>query len=59
MPKDEHQAYQRIAKAIRDAKLKTLTIADVKLIRTDDAVLKATRFALKITAVRCGSDVFS
>jgi methionine salvage enolase-phosphatase E1 len=47
LPKDEHQAYQKIAKAIGGAKLNTLTIADVKLIRTDDAVLKATRFALK------------
>ena len=47
LPKDEGQAYQRIAKAIGSAKLDTLTIADVKLIRTDDTVLKATRFVLK------------
>lgn len=47
LPKDEGQAYQRIARAVGSAKLGTLTIADVKPIRTDDAVLKATRLALK------------
>jgi hypothetical protein len=47
LPKDEGQAYQKIAKAIASAKLDTLTIAEVKLIRTDDAVLKATKFVLK------------
>jgi len=47
LPKDEGQAYQKIAKALGHAKPNTLTIADVKLIRTDDPVLKATRFVLK------------
>lgn len=47
LPKEEGHAYQKIAQAIASAKLDTLTIADVKLIRTDDPVLKATRFVLK------------
>jgi hypothetical protein len=47
LPKDEGQAYQKIAKAIGGSKLATLTIANVKLIRTDDAVLKATKYVLK------------
>jgi hypothetical protein len=47
LPKDEGQAYQKIAKAIGSAKLDSLTIADVKLIKTDDPVLKATRSVLK------------
>jgi len=47
LPKDGSLAYQKIAKAITASDLNSLTIADVKLVRTDDAVLAATRFALK------------
>ena len=43
LPKDEKQAYQKVAKAIGKAAVDTLTIADVKLARTDDHVLTATR----------------
>jgi hypothetical protein len=50
LPKDEGLAYQKIAKAITAANLDSLTIADVKLVRTDDAVLAATRFVLKTRA---------
>ena len=44
---DEGQAYQKLAKAIGAAKLDSLTIADVKLVRTDDAVLVATKFVIR------------
>jgi hypothetical protein len=47
LPKDEGQAYQEIARAIGKANLDSLTIADVKLVRTDDAVLVATKFVIK------------
>lgn len=47
LPKDESQAYQQVAKAIGAANVDSLTIADVKLLRTDDALLAATRFVLK------------
>lgn len=47
LPKSEDEAYQRLAMAIKAARLSTLTIADVKLIRTDDAVIKATKVVLK------------
>jgi methionine salvage enolase-phosphatase E1 len=47
LPKDEEQAYQKIAQAIGSAKVDTLTIADVKLVKTDDAILAATKFVLK------------
>ena len=47
LPKDEGKAYQRIARAIDSARLDSLTIADVKLVRTDDALLSATKGAIK------------
>lgn len=47
LPKDEGQAYQRVALAIGKADLDSLTIADVKLVRTDDAILVATKFIIK------------
>lgn len=47
LPRDESQGYLKIATAIRNAHLDTLTIADVKLIKTDDPVLQATKFVLK------------
>jgi methionine salvage enolase-phosphatase E1 len=47
LPKDEAQAYQRIADAIGKAGVETLSIADVKLVRTDDPVLAATKFVLR------------
>ncbi|MGE4244312.1 hypothetical protein [Ramlibacter sp.] len=50
LPKDESQAYQKIARAIGSAKLTSLSIADVKLVRTDDSLLRATRFVIKTPA---------
>jgi methionine salvage enolase-phosphatase E1 len=47
LPKDESQAYQKVAGAIGKANLDSLTIADVKLVRTDDALLAATKFVIK------------
>ena len=47
LPKDEGQAYQRVARAIAKANLDSLTIADVKLVRTDDSLLVATKFVVK------------
>jgi len=46
LPKDENEAYLKVAKAITKANLDSLSIADVKLVRTDAPLLVATRFAL-------------
>lgn len=50
LPKDESQAYQKIARAIGSANLTSLSIADVKLVRTNDPVLVATKFVIKTPA---------
>ncbi len=50
LPKDESHAYQKIARAIGSANLTSLSIADVKLVRTDDPVLVATTFVIKTPA---------
>jgi len=50
LPRDESQAYQKIARAIRSANLTSLSIADVKLVRTDDSLLTATKFVIKTPA---------
>ena len=50
LPKEEVRAYEICARAITSAKLNSLTIADVKLIRTNDPVLTATKFLLKTPA---------
>lgn len=47
LPKDESRAYQKVAAAIGSAGLTSLSIADVKLVRTDDPVLVATKFVIK------------
>ena len=47
LPKHEAQAYQKVARAISLAGLDSLTIAAVKLVRTDDVLLSATKFVLK------------
>lgn len=47
LPRNEAQAYQKVAAALRDAGLESLTIADVKLMRTDDVLLKALRFVAR------------
>ncbi len=50
LPKEEVRAYEICAKAITGAHLNSLTIADVKLIRTNDPVLVATKFVLRTPA---------
>ncbi|HVC21110.1 MAG TPA: hypothetical protein VNE16_13610 [Vicinamibacterales bacterium] len=52
LPKDEAQAYKKIATAIDEADIDSLTIADVKLVRTDDTLLVATKFALRTPSDR-------
>jgi len=50
LPRDESQAYQKISRAIGNAMLTSLSIADVKLVRTDDSLLVATKFVIKTPA---------
>jgi hypothetical protein len=50
LPKNEDQAYQKVATAITKASLNSLTIADVKLIRMDDPLLVATKFVIRTPA---------
>lgn len=50
LPKQEDQAYQRVATGITKADLDSLTIADVKLVRTDDPLLVATKFVMRTPA---------
>jgi hypothetical protein len=47
LPKDEAPAYQKVAKVLASLKLDSLTIADVKIVRTDDTLLSATKFVLR------------
>lgn len=47
LPKDVLKAYLKIAKAFGKANLDSLTIADVKLVRTDDPILVATKFVIQ------------
>lgn len=47
LPRDATRAYRRIAEAVLSAQVNTLTVADVKLIRTDDPLLNATKSVIK------------
>jgi hypothetical protein len=47
LPKNQGQAYQNLAQAITKANLDSLSIADVKLVRTDDPLLVATKLAIQ------------
>lgn len=47
LPKDEAPVYQKIAQALAKTQLDSLTIADVKVVRTDDDLLSATKYVLK------------
>ena len=49
LPKDEGPAYQKVVQAVSKANLGSLSIADVKLVRTDDPLLIATKFVVKTT----------
>lgn len=46
LPKDESRAYQKVAEALSKAEVSSLTIGEVKLIRTDYPLLNATRFLI-------------
>lgn len=50
LPQDQHGAYLKVASAIRSANLSSLSIADVKLLRTDDPLLVATKSVVKTPA---------
>jgi hypothetical protein len=50
LPKNEDQAYQKVATGITKAKVDSLTIANVKVVRTDDPVLIATKFLMRTPA---------
>jgi hypothetical protein len=47
LPKDEAQAYKKVATSIVAKDIDSLTIADVKLVRTNDPLLVATKPVLK------------
>jgi hypothetical protein len=47
LPKDESRAYQRVAEALSKAQVVSLSIGEIKVVRTDYPVLNATRFMLK------------
>ena len=47
LPRDEGRAYQKVARALGKTNLDSLTIADVKLVRTDDPLLAATKFLIR------------
>ena len=47
LPKDEARAYQRVAEALSNANVSSLSIGQMKIVRTDYPMLNATRFLLK------------
>ena len=47
MPNDTQGAYQRVVEALTHAQLSMLFIGKVKVVKTDDPMLKATRFMIK------------
>lgn len=46
LPKEEARAYQRVAEALNKAQVKSLTIGEIKLVKTDYPLLKAMRFLI-------------
>jgi hypothetical protein len=46
LPKEESQAYQRIAEALSKAQVSSLTIGEIKLVSTDYPLLNAVRFLI-------------
>jgi hypothetical protein len=46
LPNEESQAYQKVAQALSRAQVKSLTIGEIKLVKTDYPLLKATRFLI-------------
>jgi hypothetical protein len=47
LPKDEPHAYRKVAEALSNAQLASLTIGEVKIVRTDYPLLQVTRRLLK------------
>lgn len=47
LPREEARAYQRIAEALAKAQLSSLSIGEVKVVRTDYPLLNATRLLLR------------
>lgn len=50
LPKEESRAYQKIAEALSKASLSSLTMSEIKLVRTDYPLLKATQHLIKTPA---------
>jgi len=46
LPKEESRAYQKIAEALNKAQVTSITIGEIKLVRTDYPLLKAVRFLI-------------
>ena len=46
LPREESRAYQRVAEALNRAGVKSLTIGEIKLVKTDYPLLKAMRFLI-------------
>jgi hypothetical protein len=47
LPKAERRAYQHLAEALSAAPVQSLTIAQVKLVRTDHALLQVAKFLIR------------
>jgi hypothetical protein len=47
LPEKEAQVYRNIAKAMESAQLAAVSIADVKVVRTDFPLLEATKFLIR------------
>jgi hypothetical protein len=47
LPKAELRAYKEVAEALGAAQVESLTIAEVKLVRTDHALLRVTRLVIR------------
>ena len=50
LPRDESRAYQKIAEALGKANLDSLTMSEIKLVRTDYPLLNATRHLIKTSS---------
>jgi len=46
LPGEESRAYQKVAEALTKAEVTSLTIGEVKLVKTDYPLLKATKFLI-------------
>ena len=47
LPKEEARAYQRVAEALSMTQVDSLSIGEIKIVRTDYPMLNATRFLMK------------